>query len=72
MSPKSFTENLKKWCQYAEHIHCYNPASETNQKKDGDRWQLREGEKRVNYYYIQTVKAIEETQKKSIQEELPF
>lgn len=53
-SPKSFTEQLKKWCQYAEHINCYNPATCTGQKNDGDRWQVREGEKRVNYYYIQT------------------
>ena len=72
MAPKYFTEQLKKWCQYADHIHCFNPASETNQKKDGDRWQLREGEKRVNYYYIQTVKAFDEAQKKLLQEELPF
>lgn len=72
MSPKSFTEQLKRWCQYADHIHCYNPASETNQKKDGDRWQLREGEKRTNYYFIQTVKAFDEAQKKPVQEELPF
>jgi hypothetical protein len=58
-SPKTFTEQLKKWCQYAEHIHCYNPASCTGQKKDGDRWQVREGDKRVNYYYLQTKAAIE-------------
>jgi hypothetical protein len=73
MSPKTFTERLKEWCRYAEHINCYNPASETNQKKDGDRWQLREGEKRVNYYYIQTVKTFEEAKLKNAhQEELPF
>lgn len=72
MSPKTFTERLKEWCLYADHIHCYNPASETNQKKDGDRWQLRDGEKRINYYYIQTVKAFSEAQKKPLQEELPF
>ena len=58
-SPKTFTEQLKKWCQYAEHISCYNPASCTGQKKDGDRWQVREGDKRVNYYYLQTKAAIE-------------
>ena len=62
-SPKSFTEQLKKWCQYAEHIHCYNPASCTGQKEDGDRWQVREGDKRVNYYYIQTKAAAEAASK---------
>ena len=62
-SPKSFTEQLKKWCQYAEHIHCYNPASCTGQKKDGDRWQVREGDKRVNYYFIQTKAAAEAASK---------
>lgn len=72
MSPKTFTERLKEWCLYAEHIHCYNPASETHQKKDGDRWQSRDGEKRVNYYYIQTVKAFDEGQKKNLEAELPF
>ena len=58
-SPKSFTEQLKKWCQYAEHINCYNPASCTGQKENGDRWQVREGDKRVNYYFIQTKAAAE-------------
>ena len=62
-SPKSFTEQLKKWCQYAEHINCYNPASCTGQKNDGDRWQVREGDKRVNYYYIQTKVAAEAASK---------
>ena len=62
-SPKSFTEQLKKWCQYAEHIHSYNPASCTGQKKDGDRWQVREGDKRVNYYFIQTKAAAEAASK---------
>lgn len=62
-SPKTFTEQLKKWCQYAKHIHCYNPASCTGQKNDGDRWQVREGDKRVNYYYIQTKAAAEAANK---------
>lgn len=57
-SPKTFTEQLKKWCQYADHIHCYNPASCTKQKKDGDRWQEREGKDRYNYYYLQTKSAV--------------
>lgn len=79
-SPKSFTEQLKKWCQYAEHINCYNPASCTGQKNDGDRWQVREGDKRVNYYFLQT-KAAADTARDSettqtdlftTTEELPF
>lgn len=72
MSLKTFTERLKEWCRYAEHIHCYNPSSETNQKNDGDRWQLREGDKRFNYYYIQSVKSFKKAQKNNVQEELPF
>lgn len=79
-SPKSFTEQLKKWCQYAEHINCYNPASCTGQKNDGDRWQVREGDKRVNYYYIQTKAAAEAASKPEMTqtdlfattEDLPF
>lgn len=79
-SPKTFTEQLKKWCQYAEHISCYNPASCTGQKKDGERWQVREGDKRVNYYWIQTKAAAEAENKTeatesdlfSTTEEAPF
>ena len=79
--PKTFTEQLKKWCLYAEHIHCYNPASCTGQKKDGDRWQDREGGKdRFNYYYLQTKAAAEAASKPeptqpdlfSNTEDLPF
>jgi len=73
MSPKIFTERLKDWCLYAEHIYCFNPATMTNQKKDGARWQVREGGNRINYYYIQTVKAFEEAQEEAaLQEEIPF
>ncbi len=62
-SPKKFTEQLKKWCQFAEHINCYNPASCTGQKNDGDRWQEREGVQRFNYYYLQTKSAAEAASK---------
>lgn len=72
MSPKTFTEQLKNWCHLAEHIYAYNPASETHQRKDGDRWQVREGDKRVTYYYLQTVKAFEASNKESTQGELPL
>lgn len=67
-SPKTFTEQLKKWCQYAEHINCYTPTSCTGQKKDGERWQVREGDKRVNYYWIQTKVAAEAEKTKEVTE----
>ncbi len=62
-SSKSFTEQLKKWCRYAEHISCYNPASCTGKKNDGDRWQDREGKARFNYYYLQSKSAAESSDK---------
>lgn len=62
-SLKTFTEQLKKWCRYAEHISCYNPASCTGKKNDGDRWQDREGKARFNYYYLQSKSAAESSDK---------
>ena len=68
ISPKGFTEQLMKWCKYASHIACFNPASKTNQKADGDRWYQYENGKKVKFYYIQTVTSAQQT----VDQELPF
>ena len=57
-SPKRVTDHLKEYCQFAEHIACYNPASVTGQKKDGERWRTRDSSgKQHSTYYIQSVNA---------------
>lgn len=76
-SPAWFTKTLKKWCEFATHIDCYNPVSVTGLKKDGDRWQKRENnsDKRVNYCYIQTTaKAAENNlpEQPPVEADLPF
>ena len=68
ISPKGFTEQLMKWCKYASHIVCFNPASKTNQKADGDRWYQYENGKKVKFYYIQTVTSAQQV----VDQELPF
>ena len=68
ISPKGFTEQLMKWCKYASHIACFNPASKTNQKADGDRWYQYENGKKVKFYYIQTVTLAQQ----AVDQELPF
>ena len=68
ISPKGFTEQLMKWCKYASHIACFNPASKTNQKADGDRWYQYENGKKVKFYYIQTVASAQQV----VDQELPF
>lgn len=73
-SPKYFTQQLKKWCEYAPHVACYNPASVTGQKEDGDRWYPYENGNKVKKCYIQTKTA--EGQQDIIQQpaeqDLPF
>ena len=68
ISPKGFTEQLMKWCKYASNIACFNPASKTNQKADGDRWYQYENGKKVKFYYIQTVTSAQQ----AVDQELPF
>ena len=68
ISPKGFTEQLMKWCKYASHIACFNPASKTNQKTDGDRWYQYENGKKVKFYFIQTVTSAHQV----VDQELPF
>ena len=54
ISKKGFTSQLKKWSEYASYVKCFNPASITLQKNDGDRWTPSVTGKKVNSYYIQT------------------
>lgn len=68
ISPKGFTEQLMKWCKYASHIACFNPALKTNQKADGDRWYQYENGKKVKFYYIQTLASAQQV----VDQELPF
>ena len=67
----SFTRKLKDYCLLSNHIHCLNPVEITGQKKDGDRWNRREGGKLVPYYYVQSAKALTEGMQHP-QHELPF
>jgi hypothetical protein len=69
ISPKGFTEQLMKWCNYASHIACYNPVSKTGQKVDGDRWYQYENGKKVKFYYIQTASSVWQEE---IDQTLPF
>ena len=58
-----FTRKLKEYCTLADHIQCLNPATITGREHDGERWQRREGERVVQLYYVQSVKAATETAK---------
>lgn len=73
-SPKYFTQQLKKWCEYAPHIACYNPASVTGQKDDGDRWYPYDNGKKVKSCYIQTRTAAgqQDSAHQPTEQDLPF
>ena len=49
------TQNLKAYCEYASHIHCFNPASVTGKKKDGEPLVKRDNNSQLRYYYVQSV-----------------
>lgn len=72
LPPRWFTTQLKQWCEYAPHIACYNPASITHNKKDGERWNRTESGQKVQYYYLQTVDAQTQTDNQLDIEELPL
>ena len=42
-------------------INCLNPALITGKAKDGDRWIERVDGKQIQYYYVQSVKAVAES-----------
>ncbi len=74
-SPKRFTQHLKNYCQIAEHIFCFNPASKTGKKTDGERWIRRdERNKQKAYIFIESRKKyLEEVKKPQAEEQdLPF
>ena len=50
-----FTRHLKSYCEYAENISGFNPASVTGKGEDGMPWVKREGNVMVRYYYIASV-----------------
>ena len=57
-SPKKMTQHLAAYCQFAEHIHCLNPASITGKSSDGERWIKRdETNQKKAFYYVQSTKA---------------
>lgn len=45
----------------AQSRHCLNPALITGKAKDGDRWIERVDGKQIQYYYVQSVKAVAES-----------
>ena len=52
-------DHLKNYCNFAEHIACYNPASVTGKKTDGERLRRRDEKtgKQQTCYYIQSAGA---------------
>lgn len=63
ISPKTFTQKVKEFCNYAEHIHCYNPAQYTENKEDGGRIRERmEGNanKKVAKIHVRSKQWLEE------------
>ena len=58
-SSRSVIDHLKNYCNYAEHIACYNPASVTGKKTDGERLRRRDEKtgKQQTCYYIQSAGA---------------
>ena len=61
-SPKKMTQHLAAYCQFAEHIQCFNPAAVTHKEKDGERWIRRdENNQQKAYYHIQSAKPVSGT-----------
>lgn len=62
--PKTMTQHLNAYCQFADHIHCLNPVTITHKDKDGERWIKRdENGQQKAYYYVQSAKAAAEVAK---------
>jgi hypothetical protein len=72
--PKTMTQHLNAYCQFAEHINCLNPVSITHKDKDGERLVKRdENGQQKTYYYVQSAKAAAEAVKtEPEQAALPF
>ena len=58
LSMHSLTRKMKAYCNFATHIHCLNPASVTGRRKDGERFIKREGDQTLQYYYVESNRAI--------------
>ena len=73
-APKTMTQHLNAYCQFADHIHCLNPVTITHKNNDGDRWIKRdENGQQKAYYYVQSAKAAaEDDNTKPEQQILPF
>lgn len=60
-APKTMTQHLNAYCQFADHVNCLNPVTITHKDKDGDRWIKRdENGQQKAYYYVQSAKAAAE------------
>jgi hypothetical protein len=72
--PKTMTQHLNAYCQFADHINCLNPVTITHKDKDGERWIKRdENGQQKAYYYVQSAKAAAEANKtEPEQTALPF
>ena len=73
-SPKKMTQHLISYCQFAEHIHCLNPAIITHKEQDGGRWVKRdENGQQKTYYYVMSAKTAAEANKtEAVQTDLTF
>ena len=54
------TRHLKAYCEYAEHLSCLNPKSQTGKGADGEPLVHRENGQQVRFYYVQSVPATPE------------
>ena len=52
-----FTQKLKAYCEYADHIDCYNPKDVTGNMEDGERWRCRDNGKVTQYIYVRSLQA---------------
>jgi hypothetical protein len=72
-SPKKMTQHLIAYCQFADHIHCLNPASVTHKDEDGQRWIKRdENAQQKTYYYVMSEKAAKTEEQVPVQSTLTF
>lgn len=53
----SFVKKIKLYCDYVEHIACYNPKDITGKAKDGERWRIHETNAQIPYMYVRSTKA---------------
>jgi hypothetical protein len=74
-APKTMTQHLNAYCQFADHINCLNPVTITHKDKDSERWVKRdENGQQKAYYYVQSAKAaaVEAAKTDPVQTNLSF